>query len=56
MTGRTCAGTLVTGNGIDGAPRATYLSHVVDNERTMRDDGAQAVDWQTAINRSWPWS
>jgi saccharopine dehydrogenase-like NADP-dependent oxidoreductase len=50
MTGRTCAGTLVTGTGIDGAPRATYLYHVVDNERTMREDGAQAVVWQTAIN------
>jgi saccharopine dehydrogenase-like NADP-dependent oxidoreductase len=50
MTGRTCAGTLVTGTGIDGAPRATYLYHVVDNERTMREDGSQAVVWQTAIN------
>jgi saccharopine dehydrogenase-like NADP-dependent oxidoreductase len=50
MSGRTCAGTLVTGTGLDGAPRATYLYHVVDNERTMREDGAQAVVWQTAIN------
>jgi saccharopine dehydrogenase-like NADP-dependent oxidoreductase len=50
MTGRTCAGTLVTGTGVDGAPRATYLYHVVDNERTMREDGSQAVVWQTAIN------
>jgi len=50
MTGRTCAGTLVTGTGLDGAPRATYLYHVVDNERTMREDGSQAVVWQTAIN------
>jgi saccharopine dehydrogenase (NAD+, L-lysine forming) len=50
MTGRTCAGTLVTGNGKDGAPRATYLYHVADNERTMREDGAQAVVWQTAVN------
>jgi saccharopine dehydrogenase (NAD+, L-lysine forming) len=50
MTGRTCAGTLVTGTGKDGAPRATYLYHVVDNERTMREDGCQAVVWQTAIN------
>jgi saccharopine dehydrogenase (NAD+, L-lysine forming) len=50
MTGRTCAGTLVTGTGKDGRPRATYLHHVVDNERTMRDDGAQAVVWQTAVN------
>src|SRR5918993_3462262 len=31
MTGRTCAGTLVTGTGRDGRPRATYLHHVVDN-------------------------
>ena len=50
MTGRTCAGTLVTGTGRDGAPRATYLYHVADNERTMREDGCQAVVWQTAIN------
>jgi saccharopine dehydrogenase-like NADP-dependent oxidoreductase len=50
MTGRTCAGTLVTGTGNDGQPRATYLYHVVDNETTMREDGAQAVVWQTAVN------
>jgi saccharopine dehydrogenase (NAD+, L-lysine forming) len=50
MTGRTCAGTLVTGTGKDGEPRATYLYHVADNETTMRSDGAQAVVWQTAIN------
>jgi saccharopine dehydrogenase-like NADP-dependent oxidoreductase len=50
MRGRTCAGTYVTGLGKDGKPRATYLYHVVDNEETMRRDGAQAVVWQTAIN------
>ena len=33
-----------------GSRGATYLYHVVDNEETMRDDGAQAVVWQTAIN------
>jgi saccharopine dehydrogenase (NAD+, L-lysine forming) len=50
MTGRTCAGTLVTGAGLDGAPRAVYLHHVADNEETMARDGVQAVVWQTAIN------
>jgi len=50
MVGKTCAGTLVTGLGKDGAPRKTYLYHVVDNESTMRDYGSQAVVWQTAIN------
>jgi saccharopine dehydrogenase-like NADP-dependent oxidoreductase len=50
MTGRTCAGTWVTGLGKDGQPRAVYLYHVVDNEQTMRDYGSQAVVWQTAIN------
>jgi saccharopine dehydrogenase (NAD+, L-lysine-forming) len=50
MRGRTCAGTYVTGTGKDGRPRATYLYHLVDNERTMREDGAQAVVWQTAVN------
>jgi saccharopine dehydrogenase (NAD+, L-lysine forming) len=50
MTGRTCAGTWVTGTGVDGAPRSTYLYHVVDNEHTVREYGSQAVVWQTAIN------
>ncbi len=50
MTGRTCAGTWVTGTGADGKPRSTYLYHIVDNEHTMREYGSQAVVWQTAIN------
>ena len=50
MTGRTCAGTWVTGTGVDGQPRSTYLYHVVDNETTMREYGSQAVVWQTAVN------
>ncbi len=50
MSGRTCAGTWVTGTGKDGQPRSTYLYHVVDNETTMRDYGSQAVVWQTAVN------
>jgi saccharopine dehydrogenase-like NADP-dependent oxidoreductase len=50
MSGKTCAGTLVTGVGKDGQPRKTYLYHVADNETTMREYGAQAVVWQTAIN------
>ena len=50
MTGRTCAGTWVTGMGTDSGPRSTYLYHVVDNENTMREYGSQAVVWQTAIN------
>jgi saccharopine dehydrogenase-like NADP-dependent oxidoreductase len=50
IRGRTCAGTYVTGVGVDGAPRATYLYHLVDNEESMRRDGAQAVVWQTALN------
>jgi saccharopine dehydrogenase (NAD+, L-lysine-forming) len=50
MTGKTCAGTLVTGLGKDGEPRKTYLYHVVDNEWSMREYGSQAVVWQTAIN------
>ena len=50
MTGRTCAGTWVTGLGRDGAERSTYLYHVVDNESTMREYGSQAVVWQTAVN------
>jgi saccharopine dehydrogenase (NAD+, L-lysine forming) len=50
MTGRTCAGTYVTGTGVDGRPRRTYLYHVADNATTMREYNAQAVVWQTAIN------
>jgi saccharopine dehydrogenase-like NADP-dependent oxidoreductase len=50
MSGKTCAGTLVTGTGKDGAPRATYLYHVVDNDWSMREYASQAVVWQTAIN------
>jgi saccharopine dehydrogenase (NAD+, L-lysine forming) len=50
MTGKTCAGTFVTGRGTDGNPRATYLYHVVDNERCMREYGHQAVVLQTALN------
>jgi saccharopine dehydrogenase (NAD+, L-lysine-forming) len=50
MHGKTCAGTLVTGRGVDGEPRATYLYHVADNEQTMRDYGSQAVVLQTALN------
>jgi saccharopine dehydrogenase (NAD+, L-lysine forming) len=50
MTGRTCAGTYVTGTGIDGRPRRTYLYHLVDNEWSMREYGSQAVVWQTALN------
>jgi saccharopine dehydrogenase-like NADP-dependent oxidoreductase len=50
MTGKTCAGTWVTGTGTDGNPREVYLYHVVDTEETWGRDGAQAVVWQTAIN------
>jgi saccharopine dehydrogenase-like NADP-dependent oxidoreductase len=50
MTGKTCAGLFVTGKGKDGKPRRSYLYHVVDNEETMRDYGAQCVVWQTALN------
>ena len=50
MSGKTCAGTWVTGTGKDGNPREVYLYHVVDNEETMALDDSQAVVWQTAIN------
>jgi saccharopine dehydrogenase (NAD+, L-lysine-forming) len=49
MTGKTCAGTWVTGRK-DGAAREVYLYHVVDNEWSMAEYGAQAVVWQTAVN------
>jgi saccharopine dehydrogenase (NAD+, L-lysine-forming) len=50
MSGKTCAGTLVSGRGKNGEPRKTYVFHVVDNEWSMREYGSQAVLWQTALN------
>ena len=50
MTGKTCAGTWVSGTGTDGSRREVYLYHVVDTEETWAKDGCQAVTWQTAIN------
>ena len=50
MRGKTCAGLWVTGKDKSGAPRSSYLFHVVDNEWTMREYGHQCVVWQTAIN------
>jgi saccharopine dehydrogenase (NAD+, L-lysine-forming) len=50
MSGKTCAGTWVTGRDKAGQPKQVYLYHVVDNEQTMREYGSQAVVWQTAIN------
>ena len=50
MEGKTCAGTWVTGTGKDGQPREVYLYHVADNAWTMKEYGAQAVVWQTAMN------
>jgi saccharopine dehydrogenase-like NADP-dependent oxidoreductase len=50
MRGKTCAGAFVTGKGKDGAPRSTYLYHVLDNEHAMREWGHQAVVLQTALN------
>ena len=49
MHGRTCAGTWVTGLGIDGQPREVYLYHIVDNAWSMKEFGHQAVVWQTAV-------
>ena len=50
MSGKTCAGTWVTGLGMDGRPREVYLYHVADNAWTMAEYGTQAVVWQTAMN------
>ena len=49
MTGKTCAGTWVTGTK-DGERKEVYLYHVTDNEWSMREYGTQAVTWQTAMN------
>ena len=50
MSGATCAGLWVTGTGKDGEAREVYLYHVADNAWTMKEYGAQAVVWQTAMN------
>ncbi len=50
MHGKTCAGTWVTGTGVDGTRREVYLHHIVDNQWSMAEYGHQAVVWQTAIN------
>ncbi len=50
MMGKTCAGTWVRGTAKDGMPSEVYLYHVVDNEWSMAEYGAQAVVWQTAVN------
>jgi len=50
MEGKTCAGLYVTGTGKDGRPRRVYLYHVVDNQTSMAEYGAQCVVWQTAVN------
>jgi saccharopine dehydrogenase (NAD+, L-lysine forming) len=50
ITGKTCAGVLVTGKDKEGAPRRTYLYHVADNAETMAEYGSQCVVWQTALN------
>ena len=50
MSGVTCAGLWVTGIGKDGAPREVYLYHLTENAWSMKEYGAQAVVWQTAMN------
>ncbi len=50
MSGVTCAGLWVIGVGKDGEPREVYLYHLADNAWTMKEYGAQAVVWQTAMN------
>jgi len=50
MSGKTCAGVLVTGKDKDGRDRATYLYHVADNAETMAQLDAQCVVAQAAFN------
>ncbi|SOD74179.1 saccharopine dehydrogenase-like NADP-dependent oxidoreductase [Jatrophihabitans sp. GAS493] len=48
--GKTCSGLWVRGTGKDGRPRSTYLYRAVDNEWSLQEYGAQAANWQTAVN------
>lgn len=49
MTGTTCAGTWVTGKGLDRKPREVFLYHALDNAWSMEHYDAQCVVWQTAL-------
>lgn len=49
MTGKTCAGVLVTGKDLDGRDRATYLYHALDNEFAVAEYDSQCVVLQTAF-------
>ncbi len=49
MTGKTCAGVWVTGQGLDGSPKEVYIYHTSDNEWTMENYDTQCVVWQTAL-------
>ena len=51
MSGKTCAGTLVTGTGKDGQPQATYIYHVV---RQRRHDGARRLAGGRLADRDQP--
>lgn len=50
MTGKTCAGVLVTGKDKDGKDRATYLFNVADNGTTMQELETQCVVAQAAYS------
>ena len=50
MTGKTCAGVLVTGKDKDGRERVTYLYNTVDNQWSMDNYQSQCVVLQTAFN------
>jgi saccharopine dehydrogenase-like NADP-dependent oxidoreductase len=49
MTGVTCAGVWVKGQGKEGNPRSSYLYHLADNQWTMENYETQCVVWQTAL-------
>ena len=48
--GRTCAGSLVTGLGIDGQPRRRTSTRSSTTSGRWREFGHQAVVWQTAVH------
>jgi len=49
MSGKTCAGVLVTGKDMEGRDRATYLYHVLDNDFAVAEYDSQCVVLQTAF-------
>jgi saccharopine dehydrogenase-like NADP-dependent oxidoreductase len=50
MSGKNCAGVLITGKDMEGKDRATFIYHVADNSESMAELDTQCVVAQAAFN------